>query len=206
LLAISGNDTNRVFDISNNQAVSLSGLTISHGKADPGGGPGGGAIFNDAHASLSITGSLLTNNSASTAVSFNKGRGGGGGGAIFNANGAYLSVTGSTLSGNQTVTSVGFDNFGGAIYNLGGTATIIGCTLANNVVSGGASSTDVGGSAGGAVENGVNATLTLKDSYVTNNRAVSANNIDPSLFNYASGGALDNQQIPTPTETTHHDS
>src|SRR5262245_51198396 len=163
LLAISGNDTSRVFDITNNQAVSLSGLTISHGKADHGGaildevgasltldgvtlsdnhadgGLGGGAIFNDAHASLSITGSLLTNNSASTEVNFNKGRGGGGGGAILNANGAYLSVTGSTLSDNEAVTREGFDNFGGALYNLGGTAALAGCTLANNQVLGGGS-------------------------------------------------------------------
>ena len=169
LLAVSGNDTSRVFDISSNQAVTITGLTITHGTADHGGsildevgasltladvvlssnhasgGFGDGAVFNDVHASLNITDSTLTQNGATTAVKFTTGQGGGG--AILNEAGASLSVTGSTLSNNQAVTTVGFDNMGGALYNNGGTTTITNSTLANNQVLGGGSfSSAIGGS------------------------------------------------------------
>src|SRR5262249_55809036 len=114
LLAVSGNDASRVFDISKRLTVTLAGLTITHGSADHGGGIlngagaslivravalsnnratgglGGGAIFNDVRASLSIGDSSLTNNQANTAMPFTKSKGGGGGGAIFNASGATL--------------------------------------------------------------------------------------------------------------------
>src|SRR6516164_6204033 len=51
LLTVSGNDTNRVFDINEGLAVTIAGVTISHGRAiggngNPGGAGGGGAILN----------------------------------------------------------------------------------------------------------------------------------------------------------------
>src|SRR5262249_60076035 len=128
-----------------------------------------------------------TRNEASTALSFDPTTGSGGGGAIFNNVGASLSVTGTDLSGNQAITTVGFDNFGGALYNLGGAATISGSTLAKNRVSGGAGLI-FGGSGGGAVENGEGATLTVTDSRFTNNQAICAGG-----FFVGVGGALDNE-------------
>jgi len=99
LLAVSGNDASRVFEISKKLTVTLAGLTITHGSADHGGGIlngagasltvravalsdnqatgglGGGAIFNDVRASLSIGDSSLTNNQANTTVALTKGKG-----------------------------------------------------------------------------------------------------------------------------------
>jgi hypothetical protein len=218
LLAVSGNDSTRVFDISSRPTVTIAGLTIRHGRADSGGGIlneananltlshvnlsdnqaagglGGGAIFNDAGASLSIIDSSLAQNQAATAVSFTNATGGAGGGAIFNNFGATLRITGSDLSGNQALTTFGFDNFGGGIYNLGGTATITACTLANNQVSGGGSSTIFGGSSGGAVANDIGARLTVTGSSFTNNKAVCASG---GFFTF--GGALDNELASTAT-------
>src|SRR5438067_8949964 len=47
-LAVSGNDTNRVFDISEGLTVTIAGLTITHGRAvgATGGSGGGGGILN----------------------------------------------------------------------------------------------------------------------------------------------------------------
>src|SRR5437868_9723096 len=78
LLAISGNDASRVFDVSNGRAVTLTGLTIAHGRADHGGG-----ILVGAGASLTLSHVSLSNDQAV---------GGLGGGAIFNDSGASLSV------------------------------------------------------------------------------------------------------------------
>jgi hypothetical protein len=173
-LIISGDAASRIFDISGGVSLTLVHITLSNGLADHGGaildeagasltlthvvlsnnhavgGLGGGAIFNDACASLNTTDCLLINNQAATAVTFDPTIGGAGGGAIFNNFGASLSVTDSDLSGNQALTTVGFNNFGGAIYNPGGTTTITDCTLDNIQVSGAGSSTIVAGSVGGA--------------------------------------------------------
>ncbi len=176
-LTVSGNNASRVFDVGSGASATIAGLTIGGGLADHGGaildeagaslklshdilannqatgGLGGGAIFNDRGATLSIHDSTLIDNQASTAVSFDPTTGAGGGGAIFNNFGASLSVTDSDLSNNQAVTSEGFDDGGGAIYNLGSTTTISDSFLVNNQVSGGGSFTALAGSDGGAVEN-----------------------------------------------------
>ena len=49
LLAISGNDANRVFDVSEGNIVTIAGLAITHGWA---GGNGGGGILNAGSALL----------------------------------------------------------------------------------------------------------------------------------------------------------
>jgi hypothetical protein len=116
----------------------------------------------------------LDNNQAITAVSFDPSAGGGGCGAIFNNFGASLSLSDCDLTGNQAITTVGLDHFGGAIVNLGGTATITDATLDNNQASGGGSSTIIAGSVGGAMENMMGATVTVTGSDLTNNQAISA--------------------------------
>src|SRR5262249_51632641 len=62
LLAISGNDTNRVFDISEGLTVTIAELTITQGRA-AGGGNGGGAIQNVGSA-LNLTSDILSYNEA----------------------------------------------------------------------------------------------------------------------------------------------
>src|SRR5262249_55733416 len=69
LLAISGNDTSRVFDIGAGLTVTIAGLTITHGR-----GVGGGGILNGGSA-LSVARDVLSYN-----VSLHNG----GGGAINN--------------------------------------------------------------------------------------------------------------------------
>jgi hypothetical protein len=84
----------------------------------------GGAIANDFGATLTLSGSTLSGNSATYGF--------GGGGAI--ATWGTTTVSGSTLSGNSA-------NYGGGIYTgyAGGTTTINGCTLsANSAYEGGA--------------------------------------------------------------------
>jgi len=98
-------------------------------------------------------------------------------------------VTDSDLSGNQAITTVGFDNFGGALYNNGGTATITGSTLANNQALGGGSFSPFGGSGGGAVENSGGAALMVTGCRFTGNLAMGA---DGQGYGSA-GGALDNE-------------
>ncbi len=120
VVTVDGNDTYRLFLISNGQKVgpkvSIAGLTLSRGSAlgaseKAVGGKEGGAIFND-HGTLSLSQSLLRGNTARN------------GGAIFNSSlggdSASLNITSCTLSSNNATFN------GGAIVNLGtgGVATL----------------------------------------------------------------------------------
>ena len=71
LLAVSGNDTNRVFNITEGQVVAIAGLTITHGQVN---GVDGGGIL-DAGSSLSLANDVLSYNQDLG----NKGSSGGGG-------------------------------------------------------------------------------------------------------------------------------
>jgi hypothetical protein len=111
LLAVSGNDTFRVFDIvSQGLTVTIAGLTVTHGLAPAGksdsGGDGGGAVLNGG-STLTIADDVLANNEAMTH-----------GGAI--TNGAYgvLTVMDSLFTGNQAIPNDHFAQVeGGAIFN-----------------------------------------------------------------------------------------
>ena len=127
-LAISGNNSSRVFNIASG-SVAISGLTVRNGWPDlhgggiynngtltlinstlsgnstPNGGSGGG-IFNTG--TLTLTNSTLSDNFARS-----------GGGAICNA--GTLTVTNSIFSGNSAAN-------GGGIYNPGGPATLTNST------------------------------------------------------------------------------
>jgi hypothetical protein len=183
-LTVSGGHTSRIFEVSANYRLSLSGLTISNGFADPtqlgGGGIAnhgtlavsgctltsnqaytyGGAILNDYSATLTVTNTTLSGNAAQE----------GGGGAI--ANHGSLTITGSTLSANSA-------NFGGAIYNTGGGAmTLNNSTLSDN------SATDPGDSGiipdGGAIACDAGSSATINGCTITNNSAYAGGGI----YNY----------------------
>src|SRR5262249_22586218 len=82
LLAISGNNASRVFDISQNQktvAVTIAGLTIQNGFAS--GGDGGGIL--NVSSSLTLNNDVLSNNEAFANSPYLESRGG----AITNLNG-----------------------------------------------------------------------------------------------------------------------
>jgi hypothetical protein len=61
LLAISGNDANRVFDIKEGLTVTIAGLTITHGRFA--GNKGGGAILN-VGSTLNLANDVLSHNVA----------------------------------------------------------------------------------------------------------------------------------------------
>jgi hypothetical protein len=142
-LTVDAEHANRIFYISPNKTVSISGLTIANGSA-----PSpyfGGGIYND-HGNLTVSSCTITGNVAVSGV----------GGGIFNDNGT-LTVLGSTLTGNSTW-------YGGAVSTNwlgGGTATV---TITNSTLSGNTASY------GGGIIN-ENATLILSNSTVNGNSA-----------------------------------
>jgi hypothetical protein len=176
LLAVSGNDTFRVFDIVNQGlTVTIAGLTITHGRGGgggSGGGGGGGAILN-ASSTLNVVNDVLSNNQADT-------RGGG----ITNQNGV-LTVTDTVFTGNQAIGAAGTPfTEGGAIWNSNrnSSATVVGCTFMGNKVIGGNGGVltgamgSLGEANGGAIHSegftGQPSTLVVEDSTFIGNEAV----------------------------------
>jgi hypothetical protein len=128
---VSGNHAGSVLAVSNG-TVTISGLTIENGSAPNG---TGGGVFNSA--SLTVTGSTISNNNAlggggienyrgtltvsGSTISSNGGQAGGG---IESVQGA-LTVSDSTLWGNTAI-------YGGGIESLSSTLAITGSTLSGN--------------------------------------------------------------------------
>jgi hypothetical protein len=141
LLAISGNNASRVFNVSQNQkavVATIAGLTIENGLS-PGDGEGG--AIDNVSSTLNLTNDVLSNNVARG----NSGKDGTGG-AVFNLNGATLTVTNCTFSGNQAIggDGGGGQGRGGAIALFisgpeapGCTATITGSLFTGNLAQGG---------------------------------------------------------------------
>jgi hypothetical protein len=146
VLAIDGNATSRIFHIGSGETVTISGLTIRNGHDDT----IGGGIDNEGGATLTITNSTLTANTAGSignpAVL---------GGGIFNT--GTLTIVNSTLSAN---TAGGISGAGGGIENQG-TATIVNSTFSGNTAS-----------KGGGVDNAeAAATVTITNSTFSGNAA-----------------------------------
>jgi hypothetical protein len=142
LLAVNGNNSDRVFQVDTGVTAAFSGITITGGQAAFSGQStySGGGIFNNG--TLTLTNTALAGNAAGFVNSFS-----GGGGAIFNS--GTLTITGSTLSGNVAGNA-------GAIWNTG-TLTVTGSTLSGNSA----------GANGGGIYNG--GTLSLIDSTLSGN-------------------------------------
>ena len=105
--------TFRIFEIGSGDTVSISGLTISGGSVP---GSDGGGILTDSGSSLSLSNSVVTNNTSKF------------GGGIY-ANGV-LNINRSTISSN-TATSEEGEVEGGGIY-AGGKLTLTNSTISNN--------------------------------------------------------------------------
>ena len=123
VLAVDGNMAGRVFRIASGEAVTISGFTIRNGHDDN----TGGGIDNEGGATLTITHSTLSGNTAGSvgnpAVQ---------GGGILNS--GTLTIVTSTVSGN---TAGGISGSGGGIYN-GGTLIIVNSTVSGNTALKGA--------------------------------------------------------------------
>jgi CSLREA domain-containing protein len=139
----------RVFDVSLPSGnVTISGLMISNGGADY----GGGIYYNSANTSLNIAGCAITANAAGVgggainvsggvltitdSVIFGNKATGGAGGGIFVSNGSTATVTNTTISQNSA-------SQGGGISNSRGTVTLTNSTIAQN--QGSTSQSDAGG-------------------------------------------------------------
>jgi beta-glucanase (GH16 family) len=123
-VAISGNNTDRVFIVNAGTTATLSNLTILHGY----GWQLAGGILNNG--SLTLDHAVVTQNTMATdAGDFWQG-----GGGIYNGSGATLNLIDSSVTNNQAAWS------GGGIYSFfNSTTTITRSTLSGNV------SNDVGG-------------------------------------------------------------
>jgi hypothetical protein len=171
LLAISGGDVNRVFDISEGNTVTIAGLTITHGRANASitdnGGSGGGGILNGG--TLTVANDVFSDNRSETH-----------GGAIVDGPHSILTVRGSLFTDNEAAAKKVFDHVeGGAIWNGkdGCTATIIGSTfIGNRSIGGDGGVSDfVGEANGGALHNDGTSTLTVLGSTFIANQAIGGN-------------------------------
>jgi hypothetical protein len=195
-VVIDGGGAVTVFTLPTFSTVTLNHLTIQHGSAPASGtmcgvGNCGGGIANPGGATLSVTNSTVSGNSASfsgggiynvsgtltvtnSTVSGNSVTGtSGGGGGIFN-NGGAVTVTNSTVSGNG---ATGTSGGGGGIFHFGGTLTVAASTFSGNSAS-------VGGSILGNSGNvNVNATAAVTNSTFSGNSAGRGGGIAADNFN-----------------------
>lgn len=181
-LTVSGNDLSRVFNVGAGQRVTITDLTVSHGKAESGGGILNAGI-------LTLRADVLTANLAATDADAANGLGGG---AIRNKPGADLTLDRSRLLDNQTTGTGTVDLLGGGLLNEG-VARVTDSTFKGNVATGGGAATRIGGSAGGAIDNYNGARLTVRGSTFVENRAVGAAGF------YGMGGAIENNAGIDPT-------
>jgi hypothetical protein len=206
LLTISGNDANRIFDISGGLSVTIAGLSLVHGLGKGGvtgqdtGGGGGGAILNGG-GTVSLANDLFANNQ-----SLNHG------GAISNGPSSVLTVVNSSFVSNRAVGQIGaaFAE-GGAIWNTdnsdhnraegaGASALVIGCTfLANQALGadGGNTTGTLSETNGGAIHSEGIDYLTIKNSTFIDNEAIAGDGgtgkgAKISTVDVATGGAVAN--------------
>jgi hypothetical protein len=139
LLTISGNHASRVFQVDSGAAAALSGLTITGGSADRGGGllNSGGtlALTNCTVSGNSVQysgGGLLSSGGATIltncTVSGNSAKYGGG---LFNYNGGSTTLADATVSGNSATA------YGGGLFNKDGTTTLTNATVSGNSANAG---------------------------------------------------------------------
>jgi hypothetical protein len=180
-LAVSGNNSSRVFEIETAAAnVSINGLTITRGRAlDLGGG-----ILNDG-SNLTLSGDKLTDN-----VTFESATTGGRGGGL-NSQAGTLTITNCQITGNQALgaadpSAVGF-GYGGGIYVLAGSAMVSNSTISGNLARGGDYSEDGDGGGGGFY---IVSSATIDGCAFSGNQAVGSNGGTGEFVGEGYGGAI----------------
>src|SRR5205823_4097731 len=136
LLAVSGNDAHRVFDVREGVTARIAGLTVTHGRVV--GNNGGGAVLNSG-GSLALADDVFSDNVAVGNFSFGNIDTLPVGGAVRNRNNATLTVTNCAFVGNKALGEEGGGNaWGGGLSNdSGSAATVTGCAFTANVAAGG---------------------------------------------------------------------
>jgi hypothetical protein len=193
-LTISGNDSSRVFDVLSG-SVTIAGVTITHGKAGTETvlSSHGGGILNNTDAHLTLTGVVLSHNTAQGILNINdelRHLGGGAGGGV--ANTGYLTVTGCTFIDNHAVGADGQNpidgvirfpgiGLGGGLWNwMTGTATVTDSRFIDNLAQAGShcTGTFAGLANGGAIYNDND--LTVAGSLFTGNHSIGGDDTTPS--------------------------
>jgi hypothetical protein len=201
LLTISGGATSRVFDIPGGSAA-LSGMTISGGHGDNGGGlrnaggtlsltnvsvsgnfasHNGGGLYTAPGGSTTISGVTFSNNSASV------------GAGVAVGSSAVDTLSNCTISGNTALSN------GGGVASLGGTLSLTNVTVSNNQAG------PPNGTGGGGLYISGSGTATLRNTIVAGNQSGDiAGSLQPASANNLIGGnpllaPLGNYGGPTPT-------
>jgi Ca2+-binding RTX toxin-like protein len=159
-LAVSGNNNSRIFYVMTPQdaPVTISGLTLTAGKASN----SGGAIRNK-YAKLTVADTVITQNNSTSTYS--------GGGGIRNSRGS-LTVRSSTISGNS-------GRFGGGIYLITDRPDVV--RIENSTISGN-TATYFGGGIG--FVNPANSGIQLQ----ITNTTIAGNTVSASSSFYSGGG------------------
>jgi hypothetical protein len=199
LVAISGNNTNRVFNIPEGNTVTIAGLTITQGLGS--GAQGGGGVLVTG-STLALTNDAFSCNQVASAGSRSFSLGG----ALGSLNGANTTVSGCTFfhnvangQGNETGSA-----FGGAIFTAGNSSTLTvqdSTFIGNEAIGGdGVTATDGHGrgmAQAGAIESegGANSSLTVTNCTFSGNMAIAGNagsggNTSNILLDNALGGAI----------------
>lgn len=145
---IDAGGVSQVMSISATGTTRVSSLTITGGKLTSGGSPAGGGGIELATGSLSLTGVMVSGNSA---------RAGQGGGGIFDHSAGTLSLADSAVENNTVSLSGGTG--GGGILDVAGSLGIANSSITGNSVTlSGAASGSQGG--GGIYDAGTSATIT----------------------------------------------
>ncbi|HEU4507277.1 MAG TPA: choice-of-anchor Q domain-containing protein, partial [Pyrinomonadaceae bacterium] len=181
----------RIFRVTGNSDVTLSGLRIQNGR--PPGISAGGGVAHEGTGVVNVVDSILTDHIGGTIVAS--------GGALANSNSGTLNVVNSSIVDNRaTASGAGINNGssgtlnvigslvfhntvtvpvvanthgnGGGISNSNqGTVNIVNSVISDNVVTGGDSNTSL--LRGGGVMNASNGTVTVTGSVIFNNHALS---------------------------------
>ena len=144
VLAVSGNNASRVFDVSGSaKDVSIDGLTVANGRATGVTASGhlgdatlGGGILNEG-ANLTLSNVVLAHNQATGEI--------GGGGGVASISGATLRVVDSLVTDNR-VSGTSVDSPGGGILSNGSTLTVLRSAFTDNQAIDGGAISVLGGS------------------------------------------------------------
>ena len=126
--------------------MTITGCTIDDNTAtaEGGGGPGGGGIYNGGYGIMTVTNSIIENNSETASLGY-------GGGIL---NGGTLTLTDSTIAGNTATDA------GGGAFIWDGLLTVTDCTINNNSAN---------SQGGGGICVDTYGALTISDSTIADN-------------------------------------
>jgi len=176
LLSISGEGLSQIITFGEGDAE-FYGLSFNNGYAY---GFLNGGAFNTSSGFLSLHDCIVSNNvSIGDSVQLSSA---GLGGAIYNTN--SLIIVRSSIINNKSIGGFGNDGYGGAIYQIGGSCTIINSTISGNTVNGGPAAIGTNSGIGGAIAN-QSGSLTISNSTISSNYAIDG--AGGGIFNFPGG-------------------